>query len=62
MGALKGRMVEGGRIIAPAAFRRAKSVAHGDGLITELHGDGPRVRPVRAAPAPHPGPSRRSRP
>jgi AbrB family looped-hinge helix DNA binding protein len=45
----KSRLVEGGRIIVPAAFRRAMSLAKGDAVILELHGDELRVRPARAA-------------
>ena len=46
---VKSRMVEGGRIIVPAAFRRAMGVAAGDALVLELHGDELRVRPARSA-------------
>ena len=49
MGAVRGKMVEGGRIIVPAAFRRAMGVGKGDTLVMELHGDELRVRPARAA-------------
>lgn len=49
MGAVKGKMVEGGRIIVPAAFRKAMGVAKGDTLVMELHGDELRVRPARSA-------------
>lgn len=49
MDAVKGRMVEGGRIIVPAAFRRAMGVSKGDSLVMELHGHELRVRPARAA-------------
>jgi bifunctional DNA-binding transcriptional regulator/antitoxin component of YhaV-PrlF toxin-antitoxin module len=49
MNVAKGRMVEGGRIIVPVAFRRAMGVAKGDALVMELHGDELRVRPARSA-------------
>jgi bifunctional DNA-binding transcriptional regulator/antitoxin component of YhaV-PrlF toxin-antitoxin module len=49
MSAVKGKMVEGGRIIVPAAFRKAMGVTKGDTLIMELHGDELRVRSARAA-------------
>lgn len=49
MNIAKGRMVEGGRIIVPAAFRRAMRVVKGDTLVMELHGDELRVRPARSA-------------
>jgi bifunctional DNA-binding transcriptional regulator/antitoxin component of YhaV-PrlF toxin-antitoxin module len=42
----KGRMVEGGRVIVPAAFRRAMVIAKGGTLVMELHGD---ERPARSA-------------
>ena len=46
---VKSRMVDGGRIIVPAAFRRAMGVGAGDALVLELHGDELRVRPARSA-------------
>jgi AbrB family looped-hinge helix DNA binding protein len=49
MNAVKGKMVEGGRIIVPAAFRKAMGIAKGDALILELHGDELRVRPASSA-------------
>lgn len=49
MQAVKGKMVEGGRIIVPAPFRKAMGIGKGDALILELHGDELRVRPARAA-------------
>jgi bifunctional DNA-binding transcriptional regulator/antitoxin component of YhaV-PrlF toxin-antitoxin module len=49
MDVVKGKLVEGGRIIVPAAFRRAMGVAKGDTLVMELHGDELRVRPARSA-------------
>jgi AbrB family looped-hinge helix DNA binding protein len=45
----KSKLVEGGRIIVPAAFRRAMGLAKGDAVFLELHGDELRVRPARAA-------------
>ena len=49
MEAIKSRMVEGGRIVVPAAFRRALGLTKGDALVPELHGDELRVRPARSA-------------
>ena len=46
---VKGKLVEGGRLIVPAAFRRAMGVAKGDMVVMELHGDELRVRPARSA-------------
>lgn len=45
----KGKLVEGGRIILPAAFRRAMGIAKGDTVVMELHGDELRIRPSRSA-------------
>lgn len=45
----RSRLVDGGRLIVPAAFRRAMGLANGDAVILELHGDELRVRPARAA-------------
>ena len=39
MSMAKGKLVEGGRIIVPAAFRRAMGIAKGDTVVMELHGD-----------------------
>lgn len=39
MATTKSRLVEGGRIIIPAAFRRAMRLAKGDAVIMEPHGD-----------------------
>lgn len=49
MSTLRGRMVEGGRIIVPAEFRRQMGIAKGDTVLFEMHGDELRVRPARAA-------------
>lgn len=49
MQVVKGKLVEGGRIIVPAAFRKAMGIGKGDALVLELHGDELRVRPARAA-------------
>lgn len=49
MSAVKSKLVEGGRIVVPAAFRRAMGVAPGDTLILELAGEELRVRPARSA-------------
>lgn len=49
MNMAKGKLVEGGRIIVPAAFRRAMGLAKGDTVVMELHGDELRVRASRSA-------------
>ena len=49
MTAVKGKVVEGGRIIVPAAFRKSMGLAKGDAVFMELHGDELRVRPARSA-------------
>lgn len=45
----KGKVVEGGRIILPAQFRRSLGLEKGDTVLIELHDDELRVRPTRAA-------------
>ena len=45
----KGKIVEGGRIILPVAFRRALGLEKGDIVLIELHDDELHVRPARAA-------------
>ena len=42
-------MVEGGRLIVPAAFRKEMGLAKGDAVVMELHGDELRIRPARSA-------------
>ena len=49
MTAVKGNVVEGGRIIVPAAFRKSMGLSKGDTVFMELHGDELRVRPARSA-------------
>ena len=49
MQAVKGKVVEGGRIILPAAFRRSLGLEKGDTVLIELHDDELRVRPARAS-------------
>lgn len=49
MTAVKGKVVEGGRIIVPADFRKSMGLAKGDTVLMELHGDELRVRPARSA-------------
>lgn len=49
MSAVKGKMVEGGRIIVPASFRKSMGLSKGDTVLMELHGDELRVRPARSA-------------
>jgi len=44
-----GKLVEGGRLIVPAAFRKEMGIAKGDAVIMELHGDELRVRPAKSA-------------
>jgi bifunctional DNA-binding transcriptional regulator/antitoxin component of YhaV-PrlF toxin-antitoxin module len=39
MAAVKGKVVEGGRIIVPASFRKSMGIAKGDTVFMELHGD-----------------------
>ena len=49
MNAKRGRLVSGGRLQVPAAFRQAMGVADGDALIMELVDNELRVRPLRNA-------------
>ena len=49
MAAVKGKVVEGGRIIVPASFRKSMELSKGDTVFMELHGDELRVRPARSA-------------
>ena len=49
MAAIKGKIVDGGRIILPAAVRKSMGLAKGDAVFMELHGDELRIRPVRSA-------------
>ena len=49
MAAVRGKVVEGGRIIVPAAFRKSMGLSKGDTVFMELHGDELRVRPARSA-------------
>ncbi len=49
MNAKRGRLVSGGRLQVPAAFRQAMGVADGDALIIELVDNELRVRPLRDA-------------
>lgn len=49
MSAIKGRIVEGGRVIVPAPYRKAMGLANGDAVLIELHGDELRIRPARSA-------------
>lgn len=49
MSATKGKIVEGGRVILPAAFRKAMGITKGDTVIIELHGDEVRIRPAKVA-------------
>jgi bifunctional DNA-binding transcriptional regulator/antitoxin component of YhaV-PrlF toxin-antitoxin module len=47
--ALQGKVVEGGWIIVPAAFRQSLGLEKGDTVFMELHGDELRIRPARSA-------------
>ncbi|WP_152048355.1 AbrB/MazE/SpoVT family DNA-binding domain-containing protein [Aureimonas psammosilenae] len=49
MVATKGKIVEGGRVILPAAFRKSMGIAKGDTVLMELHGEEVRIRPARSA-------------
>jgi AbrB family looped-hinge helix DNA binding protein len=42
-------MVEGGRVIVPAEFRRQMGIGKGDTLLFEMHGDELRIRAARSA-------------
>ena len=46
---IHGKMVEGGRLIVPAAIRKEMGLEKGDVVVMELHGDELRVRPARSA-------------
>src|SRR3954465_8556370 len=49
MAAVRGKVVEGDRIIVPAAFRKSMGLSKGDTLFMELHGDELGIRPARSA-------------
>ncbi|WP_062212721.1 AbrB/MazE/SpoVT family DNA-binding domain-containing protein [Aureimonas sp. AU12] len=49
MAAAKGKIVEGGRVILPAAFRKLMGLQKGDTVLIELHGEEVRIRPARSA-------------
>lgn len=49
MAAAKGKIIEGGRVILPAAFRKSMGLAKGDTVLIELHGEEVRIRPARSA-------------
>lgn len=49
MAAVRGRLVEGGRIIVPAAYRRAMGLTKGDTVLMELRGEELLVRPAKSA-------------
>jgi len=49
MAAVRGKVVEGGRIIVPAAIRKSMGLSKGDTVFMELHGDELRIRPARSA-------------
>lgn len=49
MDAVKGKIVDGGRLIVPATFRERMGLKKGDTVFMELEGDELRVRPARSA-------------
>jgi bifunctional DNA-binding transcriptional regulator/antitoxin component of YhaV-PrlF toxin-antitoxin module len=49
MAIVHGKVVEGGRLIVPAAFRKEMGIDKGDTVVMELHGDELRVRPAKSA-------------
>ncbi len=49
MPVVKGRIAEGGRILVPAAYRKALGLARGDTILIELRGEELRIRPARSA-------------
>ena len=49
MPAAKGKIVEGGRVILPAAFRKSMGLQKGDTVLIELHDEEVRIRPARSA-------------
>ena len=46
---VKGKVVEGGRIIVPATFRKELGLSKGDTIFMELDDGELRVRPARSA-------------
>ena len=49
MAIVRAKVVEGGRILVPAAIRRAMKLEKGDTVLLELHGEELRVRPAASA-------------
>lgn len=49
MAAVKGKIVEGGRLVVPAAIRKAMGIGKGDQVLMELHGDELRIRSAHSA-------------
>jgi AbrB family looped-hinge helix DNA binding protein len=49
MSVVRGRVVDGGRVILPASFRKALGIEKGDTVLIELNGDGLQIRPARSA-------------
>lgn len=45
----QGKMMDGGRLVVPAAMRRALGLQTGDTVTLELDGDELRVRPAKSA-------------
>jgi len=46
---IHGKIVEGGRLIVPAAFRKEMGLVKGDAVTMEMHGDELRLRPAKSA-------------
>ena len=49
MGAIRGKVIAGGRVALPADIRRTLGLQNGDAVYFELDGDGVKIRPAHAA-------------
>jgi AbrB family looped-hinge helix DNA binding protein len=49
MAAVRGKVVDGGRVVVPARFRKAMGLVPGDTVLFELEGDELRVRAASSA-------------
>lgn len=49
MAAMRGKLVEGGRVIVPSGFRKSMGLVKGDTILMELHGDELRIRAAKSA-------------
>lgn len=49
MNVQRGKIVNGGRLIVPAEFRRALGLSDGDAVVMEVEGDALHVRPIKSA-------------